>query len=65
MATPRLSPNELQQMLANRDTAITVIDVRSQERFDAGHVPGALHIPVDEIKARLPEIPKDHLLVTY
>ena len=36
--------------------AITVIDVRSAEEFNAGHVPGALNIPHTEVEARLTEI---------
>jgi len=33
-----------------------VLDVRTPEEFAAGHVPNARNMPVDQIKARLPEL---------
>ena len=44
---------------------ITVLDVRPLEEYRAGHVPGALSIPVGELKARLKELPKDREVVAY
>ncbi len=41
-----------------------VIDVRSAEEYAAGHVDGALHIPLDELATRAAELPKDASLVT-
>ena len=41
------------------------VDVRSDEEFKAGHVPGALHIPVSEISKRMNEIPKDKQVYVY
>lgn len=38
---------------------VTVVDVRNRSEFDAGHLPGALHIPVGYLSARLSEIPRD------
>ena len=38
---------------------VVVLDVRTIEEFRAGHVPGALHIPVDELEKRLGEVPTD------
>lgn len=35
---------------------VTVLDVRNRSEFDAGHLPGALHIPVGYLPARLGEI---------
>ena len=37
-----------------------VLDVRTAEEFDAGHVPGALHLPYDEIASREASLPGDH-----
>lgn len=39
---------ELQEMLAN-DPYMLLVDVRDEEEFDAGHIPGAGNMPVDEI----------------
>ncbi len=42
-----------------------LIDVRTPAEFEAGHIPGAVNIPVDEIRRRLAEIPKDKEIVVY
>ena len=44
---------------------VTVIDVRPVEEHAAGHIPGALSIPVDELADRLGEIPADTEVVAY
>ena len=44
---------------------VTVVDVRSQEEFDAGHVTGAVHVPIEELESRLAELPADQPVVTY
>lgn len=44
---------------------VTVLDVRPPEEFRAGHIPGALSIPVGELKARLKELPRDRDVVAY
>jgi len=43
----------------------TVIDVRPAEEFAAGHIPGALSIPVEELADRLAELPLDQEIVAY
>lgn len=48
-----------------RSGEVTVLDVRPAEEYVAGHVPGALSIPVGELKARLKEIPKSREVVAY
>jgi rhodanese-related sulfurtransferase len=42
-----------------------VIDVRSEEEYAAGHIPGALHIPASELGSRLDEIPAGRPVVPY
>jgi rhodanese-related sulfurtransferase len=44
---------------------VTVLDVRPPEEYRAGHLPGALSIPVGELKARLDELPADKEVVAY
>jgi len=44
---------------------VTVLDVRPPEEFHAGHIPGALSIPLGELKARLKELPKGRDVVAY
>lgn len=43
----------------------TVIDVRPAEEYAAGHIPGAVSIPLDQLEARLTELPADQEVVAY
>ena len=54
---------ELRRLI--RDGKVTVVDVRPAEEFRAGHLPGALSIPVPELKRRLREIPRGREVVAY
>ncbi|MCS7220129.1 MAG: FAD-dependent oxidoreductase [Anaerolineae bacterium] len=36
-----------------------VLDVRTSGEYEAGHIPGSLHVPVDELRHRLHELPRD------
>ncbi len=42
-----------------------LLDVRTPEEFAAGAVPGAVNIPVDELRGRLGEIPADKEVLVY
>jgi rhodanese-related sulfurtransferase len=48
-----------------REGKVTVLDVRPIEEYRAGHIPGAISIPVSELKARLKELPKNREVVAY
>jgi len=48
-----------------RDGDVVVLDVRPRVEYDAGHIRGALSIPVTELKARLKEIPDGTDVVAY
>lgn len=48
-----------------RGREVTVLDVRPPEEYRAGHLPGALSIPVGELKSRLAELPKGREVVAY
>lgn len=41
-----------------------LLDVRTAPEFAAGHVPGAVNLPVDELRSRLDELPRDREIVT-
>jgi rhodanese-related sulfurtransferase/DNA-binding transcriptional ArsR family regulator len=43
----------------------TVLDVRPAEEFALGHIPGAINIPVGELKRRLAELPRKQEVVAY
>jgi hydroxyacylglutathione hydrolase len=61
---PLISPEDLYAQLAGPNPPI-VIDVRPIERFLAGHIPGALHIPEKQVPDSLNRIPRDRAVVTY
>lgn len=44
---------------------VTVLDVRPAEEYRAGHIPGAVSIPVADLRARLKELPKGRTIVAY
>ncbi len=48
-----------------RSGDVTVLDVRPAEEYAAGHIPGAISIPLDELPARLAEVPADQEIVAY
>jgi rhodanese-related sulfurtransferase/DNA-binding transcriptional ArsR family regulator len=48
-----------------RSGEVTVLDVRPAEEFHAGHIPGAVSIPVAELKRRLASLPKYREVVAY
>jgi phage shock protein E len=47
------------------DAGSTIVDVRSTEEFRGGAYPGAINIPVQELRNRLGEISKDNGVVVY
>ena len=42
-----------------------LLDVRTPQEFACGHIPGALNIPVDELRSRLDKLPRNRKIVTY
>jgi rhodanese-related sulfurtransferase/DNA-binding HxlR family transcriptional regulator len=48
-----------------RDGLVTVIDVRPPEEFAAGHVPGAVNIPLGKLEERLDELVGTQEIVAY
>jgi rhodanese-related sulfurtransferase/DNA-binding transcriptional ArsR family regulator len=48
-----------------RQGLVTVLDVRPTEEFALGHLPGAISIPVGELKRRLSELPRNREIVAY
>jgi ArsR family transcriptional regulator len=48
-----------------RDGLVTVIDTRPAEEFAAGHLRGALNVPLHELKRRLRELPREREIVAY
>src|SRR5688572_7526190 len=58
-----VSRDELRRRL--RDGSATVIDVRPREEYDVGHIPGALSLPVAQLRRRMKELPKSREVIVY
>jgi rhodanese-related sulfurtransferase len=54
---------DLMELLS--DGSVVVLDVRPEEEYRAGHIPGALSVPVDALEAALQTLPKDREIVAY
>ena len=48
-----------------RDEQVLVLDVRPEAEYAAGHIPGAVSVPHDQLAARLAELPADPGIVAY
>lgn len=48
-----------------RNGEVTVLDVRPSEEYLAGHIPGAISIPIGDLKARVKELSKMREVVAY
>ena len=46
-----------------KSNGFTLLDVRTSQEFNRGSIPGAINIPIDEIRDRLSEIPGKNILV--
>lgn len=64
---PVTSADSIAAPAAAGDARPVLLDVRTREEFTAGHVPGAINIPVQELESRLGEISPlhDKPLVVY
>jgi rhodanese-related sulfurtransferase len=62
-ATPKeISRAEAREMLAG---GAQLVDVRADHEWEAGHLPGAVHIALPELPARAEEIDKDRPVILY
>ena len=48
-----------------REGAVAVLDVRPVEEYRAGHIPGAISIPLKDLQRHLSELPRDQEIVAY
>lgn len=58
-----LSPEELEARMDRGN--VVVLDVRPVEEYEAGHIPGARSIPIDQIEEHLDDLPEDKEIVAY
>ena len=63
--TQRIQPKQYQQEFAALQAPHLLVDVRSAQEFAAGHVADAVNLPVDELRLRLGELPRDRPVAVY
>lgn len=51
--------------LLDRGAPVLLVDVRSREEYLARHIAGAISVPLSDLHARYPEIPREGLVVFY
>jgi hydroxyacylglutathione hydrolase len=56
MKMPQMAVEKAQGHLSRSE--VFMVDVRSRSEWDAGHAPGAVHIPLSELPDRVAELPK-------
>lgn len=48
-----------------RKGLVTVLDVRPRQEFEAGHLPGAINIPLSDLEGRIGKLPKSKEFIAY
>jgi rhodanese-related sulfurtransferase/DNA-binding transcriptional ArsR family regulator len=61
--TQAIQRDELLRRLAAGD--VLIVDVRPAEEYDAGHIPGAIGVPLDQLSTRLADLPHETQIVAY
>ena len=62
----QLEPVSRTELLARaRDGLVTIVDVRPAEEYAAGHILGAINIPLQELRGRLREFKRGREIVAY
>lgn len=61
----KTSPNELHENIKSDIKDINIIDVRAYDDYIDGHIPFAIHIPIDSLEEHLVMLEKDKVNVVY
>ncbi len=62
---PQIDAEEIVASLDQPGNPFFLLDVRTPEEFLNGHIPGAVNIPIDELRSNLNKLPPDREIVTY
>ena len=53
------------ELAAAQERNAVLIDVRTERESKQGHIPGSVNLPLDELRSRMDEVPRDRPLVVY
>lgn len=60
-----ISPAQYQGAFVGGEVDYLLLDVRTPQEFNGGHIDGAINIPVQELAQRISEVPADQPIVVY
>jgi rhodanese-related sulfurtransferase len=61
---PRITVEELKKLMAEQQ--VVVVDVRSVDAYNNGHIKGSINLPLDKIQAGdYKDLPRDKRIITY
>jgi rhodanese-related sulfurtransferase len=61
---PRITVEELKKLMAEQQ--VVVVDVRSADAYNTGHIKDAINLPLDKIQAgQYKDLPSDKRIITY
>ncbi len=60
-----LGPHNVKRLIDSGARDFVILDVRSADGYRAGHVPGAINIPFEELPHRLKELAKGQEIISY
>lgn len=62
-----LEPITVRELMerAHEGHDVTILDVRPRDEYEAGHINGAINVPLEELRDNLEHLPKDSLIVAY
>jgi rhodanese-related sulfurtransferase/DNA-binding HxlR family transcriptional regulator len=65
-ARDQLEPVAASELVTRlREGSVMLLDVRPEDEYGLGHLPGALNIPLRQLEQRLGELPRNHEIVAY
>jgi rhodanese-related sulfurtransferase len=62
-ATAKQTPVDALKQKLDAGEKVLVIDVRHDDEVQSGSIPGAIHVPLEQLESRMKDIPKDVELV--
>ena len=61
----KMTPLYWRELVKTDMSEVTLVDVRTPDEYALGHISGAVNIPVDDLRARMSEIPADKPVLLY
>ena len=63
--TTMIAPADLKKLIDSKSQDYVIVDTRDEAEYKAGHIPGAISIPVDVFASRSGILPKEKKIIVY